>query len=212
MFLNKDDEQSHNGRDHTESKLNDLKECHKALPPGYLPCDRPLQKVSVHYNVHGGIPREADKVKTLFVFDPGPSHEQNSRVMINMKDEMRWWLASCQLQDGIEQLIVFAQVVNVAPVVERSTGWLSIGHLAKQKWWPQHPPLCLDATNALKDDAPKHEGAAADEIHIVNELNLLQVAIEPRLPLKIGGLLRSIAPPSTLGTRLGLLRRYQGLR
>lgn len=97
MFLNEDDEQSHNGRNHTESKLNDLKECHKTLPAGHLPSDRPLQKVCVHNDMNSGIPSEADKVKTLFVFDPGPSHEENRRVVINMKDKMRWWLASCQL-------------------------------------------------------------------------------------------------------------------
>ena len=42
MFLNKDNEESDDCSDHTESKLNNLKKCNEAFPAGHLSGNCPL--------------------------------------------------------------------------------------------------------------------------------------------------------------------------
>mmetsp|Transcript_39142 Transcript_39142/g.79795 ORF Transcript_39142/g.79795 Transcript_39142/m.79795 type:complete len:215 (-) Transcript_39142:232-876(-) len=179
------DEKSHQGK----GKLNDLKKGHETFPPRHLPCDGSLEEITVHDNMHRGVEGQPDEMQALLGVHPSPCHDKNSGVVIHVQHEVRRRLSPRQLKRRIQQLVILAEIINVAPVVKRSARRRSaVDALAEQERRPRARSLRRNPPRALDRDAPQHRGAARDEDDVVSELGGLEVRSEPRAPLQTGRL------------------------
>eukprot|EP00962_Isochrysis_galbana_P021866 scaffold6460_cov130-Isochrysis_galbana.AAC.3 len=110
------------------------------------------QGLLVHYDVDARVEQQTDEGERLY-------REVRRRPPLQ------------QLQHGVEQLIVFGEVVDVAPEPERSTR-LRRGRLAKK---PPARPLDAASPHNLEARAQRHNERADTKHHVVGCLEPLRV-------------------------------------
>ena len=100
-------------------ELHDLKHRDELLPPWFPSGDGPGQEIRVHDDVHRAIGREAHVLRAHGRLQPPPGHEEDQCMVVYVQEEIGGGFAPRELEEGVEELIVLAEVVQVAPVAER---------------------------------------------------------------------------------------------
>eukprot|EP00245_Coleochaete_scutata_P016206 TRINITY_DN7478_c0_g1_i1.p2 TRINITY_DN7478_c0_g1~~TRINITY_DN7478_c0_g1_i1.p2 ORF type:complete len:249 (-),score=30.60 TRINITY_DN7478_c0_g1_i1:65-715(-) len=98
-----------------EQELDDLAVCHK-LAPGRWRTDRVHEVVPVHDDVDARVRQQRDRLQRLGIAKPEVAHEDHGRVVEHVEEGQG--LASQHQNERIEQLVEFAEVVDVGPEEE----------------------------------------------------------------------------------------------
>lgn len=76
--------------------------------------------------MHQGVEEETNEAEGGGVLQPHPGHEENQAMVVSMEEVMRRILPTNELQDCVEELVVFGEVVEIRP---ESKGAIAVGSL-----------------------------------------------------------------------------------